>query len=193
MNPPCLAAQLPEAATASDPPVRLTYRESLFLFHIFFLAYNSKAESWTRNPLRPRRPWPNHSGRRLPSSGDGRHSGRTTTQPAQISLGDQFESRWGRLSGIGCTPAPMTSGTKERLADRQAIYSDPRDGRQCQRGVSGGRRRVLPQTSALLRSLDLQDVRKMADFPGPLTRQELDDEGGKREGGRHTPYRIGAG
>jgi hypothetical protein len=142
MYPSCLVAQLPEAATASDPPVRLTYRESLFLFHMFFLAYNSKAESWTRNLLRPRRPWANHYGRRLPSSGDGRHSGRTTTQPAQISLGDQFESRWGRLSGIGCTPAPMTSGTKEKLADRQAIYSDPRDGRQCQRGVSGGRRRV---------------------------------------------------
>jgi hypothetical protein len=173
MYPSCLVAQLPEAATASDPPVRLTYRESLFLFHIFLLAYNSKAESCTRNLLRPRRPWANHYGRRLPSSGDGRHSGRTTTQPAQISLGDQFESRLGRLSGIGCTPAPMTSGTKERLADRQAIYSDPRDGRQCQRGVSGGRRRVLPQTSALLRSFDVQDVRKMADFPGPLTRQEL--------------------
>jgi hypothetical protein len=167
MYPSYLVAQLPEAATASDPPVRLTYRESLFLFHIFSLAYNSKAESWTRNLLRPRRLWASHYGWRLPSSGDGRYGGRTTSQPAQISLGGQFESRLGRRSGIYCTPAPMTSGTKERLADRQAIYSDPRDGGQCQRGVSGGRRRVLPQTSALLQSFDVQDVRKMADFPGP--------------------------
>lgn len=184
MYPPCLVAQLPETATASDPPVRLTCRESLFLFHMFFLAYRSKAESWTRNLLRARCPWANHYGRRLPSSGHGRHSGRTTSQAAQIRLGDHLESRWRRLSGICCTPAPMTSGTKERLADQQAIYSDPRDGRQCQRGVAGGRRRLLPQTSALLQSFDVQDIRKMADFSGPLTRQELDDEGGKREGGR---------
>jgi hypothetical protein len=65
MYPPCLVAQLPEAATASDPPVRLTDRASLFLFHIFFLACNSTAESWTQNLLRPRRPWANHYGRRL--------------------------------------------------------------------------------------------------------------------------------
>jgi hypothetical protein len=137
MYPSCLVSPLPEAASASDPPVRLTCRESLSLFHIFFLAYNSKAESWTRNLLRQRSPWANDYGRRLPSSRAGCHHGRTTSQAAPMSPGDQSKSRRGRLSCISRMEAPMTSGTKERLADRQAMYSDPRDRRRSQRGVSG--------------------------------------------------------
>jgi hypothetical protein len=50
MYPPCLVAQLPKAATASDPPVRLTYRESLLLFHMFFLAYNSRGGELDSEP-----------------------------------------------------------------------------------------------------------------------------------------------
>ena len=75
-----------------------------------------------------------------------------------MSPGDQSKSRRGRLSCIHRTAAPMISGTKERLADRQTIHSDPRDWRRCQRGVSGGRRCVLSLMSALLQSFDEQDL-----------------------------------
>ncbi len=130
--------ELPQETCASDPPVRLTCRESLSPFHMLFLAHTLKAKNWTPKLLPPRRPWADDHGRCIPSSGAGRHNGSTTSQGRHISSGHRYESRRECLSCVRRTPAPLTSGTKERLADRQAIHSGPRDWTRYQRGVSAG-------------------------------------------------------
>jgi hypothetical protein len=57
MYPPFSTLPLPLEAVDSDPPARLVCLESLSLFHILFLAPESKPESWTRNVLLLGSPW----------------------------------------------------------------------------------------------------------------------------------------
>jgi hypothetical protein len=67
--PPFVRHMLPLEGVVADPLARLAYLESIFLFHVLFPAYNSKAERWTRNVLWPRRPWSDDHEPRVPSSG----------------------------------------------------------------------------------------------------------------------------
>jgi hypothetical protein len=121
--PPFISRTLPLEAAVADPPARLAYRESISLSHMLFTAYNSKAESWTRNVLWPRRPWSDGHGPRIPSSGAGCQSGSATGQARQIGAGHQDECVWERLSHICRPTAPMASGTQVRLSERHANQS----------------------------------------------------------------------
>jgi hypothetical protein len=63
--------RLPLDAAVSDPPVRLVHLESLYVFHVVFLARQSKAQSCSRQGLWPWRPWTDDHERRIPSSAEG--------------------------------------------------------------------------------------------------------------------------
>jgi hypothetical protein len=126
MPPLLIAGPLPRNAAVSDRPVRLACLESLSLFHILPPAYKSKAESWTRQVLWPRRPWAEDHSPLIPSLAAGRQSGSARRQVEQIGPGDRHESRWERPSHRRRTIAPRSPAYRRgsRHAKRNTLIPE---------------------------------------------------------------------